>query len=273
LQLRKKKILEKKAKANLVTSTGGKNPQPLPNLAKPALHTREELAKAAKVSNGNMQKIELISKHADEDTKAKLRRGDTTIHRVANDIKRIEKREEHAKKVALAKSSPPKVTETPGIVLADPPWRYEHCEAVTREIENQYSTAPLAEIFLHSPKTLGDCILFLWATAPKLDESLQVMKAWGFSYRSCAVWDKEVIGMGYWWRIQHELLLVGIKGNPGCTPESERISSMFKSPRGKHSQKPECIFEWIERAFPLIPKHEMYQRIPRKGWSGSGNEV
>lgn len=58
----------------------------------------------------------------------------------------------------------------------------------------------------------ADCILYLWATAPLLPEALRVVSAWGFDYKSCAVWDKEVLGMGYWFRGQHEILIVGTKG-------------------------------------------------------------
>jgi len=49
-------------------------------------------------------------------------------------------------------------------------------------------------------KTAPNAVLFLWATAPKLVEALDVMKIWGFSYKTNAVWDKEMIGMGYWFR-------------------------------------------------------------------------
>lgn len=200
-----------------------------------------------------------------------IRRGKKAI----THLRRALKRKAHARKVEKLKTAPPK-TETPkafGLILADPPWRYEHCEADNREIENHYGTATLDEISKHSPSTTDDAVLFLWATAPKLDEALGVMRAWGFLYRSCAVWDKQKIGMGYWWRIQHELLLVGVKGNPTCTPESERVSSIFSEPRGKHSQKPAAVYEWIERAFPELDKLEMYCRSPRKGWHAWGNEV
>lgn len=192
-----------------------------------------------------------------------------------NDIKRHYKKQEHAKKVKHASNKAGFVSDSPvDLILADPPWRYEHCEANNREIENQYETATLKDIFSHieDVSVNKDCILFLWATAPKLEEALQVMKSWGFNYRSCAVWDKQKIGMGYWWRIQHELLLVGIKGKPECTPECERISSIFSEPRTKHSAKPECVYQWIERAFPQSNKLEMYCRKPRPGWAIHGNE-
>lgn len=70
----------------------------------------------------------------------------------------------------------------------------------------------LEEIKTLSIPSADNAVLFLWATAPKLKEALEVMEAWGFEYRTNAVWDKEIIGMGYWFRGQHELLLVGVKG-------------------------------------------------------------
>lgn len=159
------------------------------------------------------------------------------------------------------------------LVLADPPWRYDHQEADNRKIENHYLTATIEEIESHSPNTSRDSILFLWATSPKLKEAMQVMEAWGFEYKTHAIWDKEVIGMGYWFRGQHELLLVGTKGSPGATPQDFRVSSVFKEKRSKHSVKPLCVYEWIEKAFAHKSKLEMYCRSPRKNWAAWGNEV
>src|SRR3990170_4080212 len=95
------------------------------------------------------------------------------------------------------------------IIYADPPWRYEHPISNSRRIENQYPTMSLNEIKALNIPTKDNSVLFLWATAPKLEESLEVVKAWGFTYRTHLIWDKRTIGMGYWFRNQHELLLVG----------------------------------------------------------------
>jgi hypothetical protein len=159
------------------------------------------------------------------------------------------------------------------LVLADPPWRYDHQEADNRKIENHYSTATIEEIESHCPNTSRDSILFLWATSPKLKEAMQVMEAWGFEYKTHAIWDKEIIGMGYWFRGQHELLLVGTKGSPGATPQDFRVSSVFREKRSKHSAKPVCVYEGIEKAFAHKSKLEMYCRSPRKNWAAWGNEV
>ncbi len=65
-----------------------------------------------------------------------------------------------------------------------------------------------------------DCVLFLWATAPMLPQALDVMQAWGFTYRSGCVWAKTRPGTGYWFRNKHEHLLIGTRGKipaPACT--------------------------------------------------------
>ena len=161
------------------------------------------------------------------------------------------------------------------IILADPPWRYDFNETPEmREIENQYPTATVEEIIAHAPASAAiDSILFLWATAPKIREALEVMAGWGFEYKSHAIWDKQHIGMGYWFRGRHELLLVGVKGDAKPPPEAARVASIFSEPRVGHSIKPQCVYSWIEETFPLATKLEMYCRTTRTGWDPWGNEV
>jgi len=119
-----------------------------------------------------------------------------------------------------------------------------------------------------------DCLLFMWATAPKLDEALGVLNAWGFTYRSCLIWDKMKIGMGYWFRVQHELLLVGVKGKVHPPPPTERISSIFKRKRSNiHSRKPNEIRKLISQWYPDKSKIELFARQQFKGWESWGNET
>ena len=117
-----------------------------------------------------------------------------------------------------------------------------------------------------------DCVLFLWATSPKLIEGLEVLKAWGFKYVTCAVWDKQKIGMGYYFRQQHEVLLVGKKGSLPVPDPSSRVSSVISSPREKHSKKPDIVYEIIEQMYPNEKKIELFNRQVRNGWSSYGNE-
>lgn len=99
------------------------------------------------------------------------------------------------------------------VVYADPPWRYSFSRSKSRQIENQYPTMTEAEICALRIPAADDAVLFLWATAPKLRSALAVMDAWKFEYVTQAVWDKMRVGMGYWFRGQHEILLVGTRGH------------------------------------------------------------
>ncbi|HEC66858.1 MAG TPA: adenine methyltransferase [bacterium] len=165
------------------------------------------------------------------------------------------------------------------IIYADPPWRYEHppMGATNRSIENQYPTMSLPEIkdliYTLPMEFAENAVLFLWATAPKLAECLEVMKVWGFEYRTCLSWDKEIIGMGYWFRNQHELLLVGLRGKFSPPTPQNRFSSVWREKRTKHSKKPDGIRAWIQKCYPDIPKIELFARQKTEGWDVWGNEV
>jgi N6-adenosine-specific RNA methylase IME4 len=160
------------------------------------------------------------------------------------------------------------------VLYADPPWRYEFSETDTRAIENQYPTLPLEDILALAVPAAEDCVLFLWATSPKLADSLEVVDAWGFTYRTCMVWVKDKIGMGYYARQRHELLLVAVRGEPGVPAEADRPDSVIASPRlARHSGKPEAAYELIERMYPDRPRCELFARNTRAGWASWGNEV
>lgn len=109
------------------------------------------------------------------------------------------------------------MTAAYGVIYADPPWRYDDATP-NRAVENHYPTMSNEEICALPVPAADDCVLYLWATAPKLREALEVMEAWGFNYRTHAIWDKVKIGMGYWFRGQHELLLIGTRGDVRTPP-------------------------------------------------------
>lgn len=162
------------------------------------------------------------------------------------------------------------------LIYADPPWRYEHIETESRAIENQYPTMSLDDICALPVPAADDAVLFLWATSPKLAESIKVIEAWGFDYRTCAVWDKEKIGMGYYFRQQHELLLVAARGSLPVPEPSDRVSSVIRVKRGGiHSRKPVQVIELLESMYPKFTKTdriELFTREPRVGWAAWGNE-
>lgn len=162
------------------------------------------------------------------------------------------------------------------IILADPPWKYNFQKSSNRRSENHFPTMTLEDI-----KALGDkipskknSVLYLWATAPKLPQALEVMKAWGYKYKTNASWDKMIMGMGYWFRGQHEHLLVGVKGKFSPPPTNARFrSTMIEKRAFRVAKKPEISYEYIEKAFPDELKLELFARYPREGWDVWGNEV
>lgn len=161
------------------------------------------------------------------------------------------------------------------VLYADPPWRYEHPISDSRKIENQYPTLDLDEIKALPVPAASDCVLYLWATSPKLAEAIEVVEAWGFLYRTSFVWVKDRIGPGYWARSRHELLLVATRGNPPTPEPSLRPDSVIEAPRGKHSEKPEEVYPLLERMFPNLPLCELFLRgTPYSDrWSGWGNQA
>jgi N6-adenosine-specific RNA methylase IME4 len=160
-----------------------------------------------------------------------------------------------------------------GVIYADPPWPYDIVRWKSRDIKNHYSTMTIEDICNLKVPSADDSILYLWATAPKLPEAFKVMEAWEFKYRTCAVWNKETMGLGTWFRIQHELLLVGVKGNPSAPNRSLRKRSIFNIKRLKHSQKPQEFRDLINYWYPNEEKIELFAREHDVGWSVFGNEA
>ncbi len=173
---------------------------------------------------------------------------------------------------------------TYSLILADPPWRYEHAETDDRSIEKEYPTMALEAICalpIGEQLAAPNCVLYLWTTPPKLGEAFQVLAAWGFSYRTCMVWIKPHVGMGYWARQRHELVLIAVRGKPQPPLESERPDSVFEAPRGRHSEKPAHLRELLERLYPKAGpgpskrrtgRVELFTRQHRPGWDGWGNQ-
>jgi N6-adenosine-specific RNA methylase IME4 len=168
------------------------------------------------------------------------------------------------------------------LIYADPPWRYEHSRTPNREIENQYPTMTLEEIKKIEVPAAEHCILYLWATTPKLKEAMEVMQEWGFDYRSSMVWIKDKVGMGYWARGKHELLLIGRKGKAKPPHEFNRLESVIaeeegtviEHDRGEHSVKP-ILHNMLDELYPLLKKVELFAReeLNLENWSVWGNQV
>ena len=166
-----------------------------------------------------------------------------------------------------------------GVIYADPEWRFEPYSRETgmsRAADNHYPTSPLEVIKARDVPSIAapDCALFLWATVPMLPQAFEVMKAWGFAYKSSWVWVKDRAGTGYWNRNRHELLLVGTQGDIPCPAPGSQWESVIEAPVTRHSAKPDAAAEMIESYFPSLPKIELNRRGPaREGWSAWGAEA
>ena len=164
------------------------------------------------------------------------------------------------------------------VIYADPPWRYDFSKDNADKIEVHYPTMELSEVkSLWKDYEIGEiddnAVLYLWATAPKLLEALSVMEAWGFKYKTQAVWDKTWVGMGYWFRGQHEILLVGVRGKFSPPIPTLRESSVYSEKKSKHSKKPTYFRDLISKQFPASNKIELFAREKTEGWNVWGNEV
>lgn len=170
---------------------------------------------------------------------------------------------------------PPLPDDKYHIIYADPPWRYDFSMSSTRTIERHYPTMQTEDIAKLAVSNLAfeDSVLFLWTPSPKIPQGLYVMGEWGFEYKTCMVWIKDKIGMGYYARQQHELLLIGGRGSlPQPEPEF-RPSSIIKAARGEHSKKPNLVYALIEQMYPDHKKIELFARQTRPDWESWGNEI
>lgn len=162
-----------------------------------------------------------------------------------------------------------------GVILADPEWRFEPWSRETgmdRSADNHYLTSVTEAIAARPVSSIAadDCALFLWATAPMLPHALTVMAAWGFDYKSHIIAVKSRIGTGYWFRNEHELLLLGTQGNVPAPAPGTQWPSTREFPVTRHSEKPDWQYELIEAYFPNLPRIELNARRARPDWDAWG---
>lgn len=163
-----------------------------------------------------------------------------------------------------------------GVIYADPPWRFEPYSRDTgmdRAADNHYPTMTLDDIKAMAVPAAEDCVLFLWATVPMLPQALEVMTAWGFTYKSHFAWVKAKAGTGYWNRNRHELLLIGTRGNIPAPAPGTQYESVIEASSPRHSVKPFHFREIIEETFPTAARVELFARERFDGWDSWGNEV
>lgn len=169
-------------------------------------------------------------------------------------------------------------------ILADPPWRFTNRTgkvAPEHKRLNRYSTLSLKEI-KEIPVSLavGDnSHLYLWVPNALLPEGLEVMKAWGFQYKSNLIWHKirkdggpDGRGVGFYFRNTTEMVLFGIRGQMRTLQPGRSQVNIIKTQKQEHSRKPDELYEIIERCSPG-PYLEIFARGKRTGWDVFGNQA
>ena len=161
------------------------------------------------------------------------------------------------------------------VIYADPPWSYGNTQPdYHTEQRDHYPTMELKDICALPVKELAmdDAVLFIWVTSPTLEESFQVIKAWGFKYKASFVWDKIGHNMGHYNSVRHEFLLIAVRGS--CPPDVPRLfDSVVSEQREGHSKKPDSFYDVIDTIYPHGPRIELFARNTRKGWAGYGNQA
>jgi len=168
------------------------------------------------------------------------------------------------------------------IIYADPPWQFKNYndKTATNWVGEHYKQMTTEDVCnLPIPKISDkDCILFIWATFPRLPDCLEVIKAWGFTYKTLGFnWYKEnqdsslFFGMGYWTRANSEICLLATKGHP--KRQDTNVFQVVRHPRLKHSQKPSIIKTKIVELMGDLPRIELFAREKTEGWDVWGNEV
>jgi N6-adenosine-specific RNA methylase IME4 len=171
-----------------------------------------------------------------------------------------------------------------GAILIDPPWRFANRTgkvAPEHKRLSRYATMSFEEIAalpvgeIAAPKSH----LYLWSPNALLSEALNVMKTWGFTYKTNIVWYKvrkdggpDGRGVGFYFRNVTELLLFGIKGKIRTLAAGRRQVNILTSRKQEHSRKPDAVYDLIRRCSPG-PYCELFSRQRVPGWTQWGDEV
>lgn len=170
------------------------------------------------------------------------------------------------------------------VIYADPPWHYNDKRTGKKLSGGAVNHYPLMKLPELKALPIGDlaednCMLFIWVTFPNLKEGLELIEAWGFTYKTLGFsWiktnkrdGKPFFGIGYYTKSNCEVCLIGVKGKP--IKVSNSVSSAVISPRMEHSKKPDSVREDIVRLCGNVPRIELFARQEVEGWDCWGNEV
>jgi N6-adenosine-specific RNA methylase IME4 len=156
-------------------------------------------------------------------------------------------------------------------IYADPPWKYGN-QGTRAATDNHYPTMTPDEIASLPVGNLAadNAHLHLWTTNAFLFEAQKIVESWGFNYKSVQIWAKPQMGIGNYWRVSHEFMLLGVRGN--CPFLDRSQMSWTLAPRTGHSTKPEIFRKMIEKVSPR-PRLELFGRRLADDWTVWGNQI
>jgi N6-adenosine-specific RNA methylase IME4 len=164
------------------------------------------------------------------------------------------------------------------VFYADPPWKYTSGDQHSTEEQDtvlgtHYPSMTIAELCALDIKSISqnDAVLFLWVTSPLLEESFDVINAWGFQYKTSMVWDKVKHNVGHYVSNRHEFVLICTKGS--CKPDNPKLyDSVVSKERTEHSRKPQEFRRIIDDLYPLGARIELFAREKVENWEYYGND-
>ena len=169
-------------------------------------------------------------------------------------------------------------------ILVDPPWLFDNRTgkiAPEHKRLYRYQTMTNEEIMALPVKevAMSKAHLYLWVPNALVGTGLDVMKAWGFTYKTNLVWYKvrqdggpDRRGVGFYFRNVTELILFGVRGSMRTLQPGRSMPNIIISRKREHSRKPDQIYSVIEQCSPG-PYLELFARAERHGWTAWGNEV
>lgn len=168
------------------------------------------------------------------------------------------------------------------IIYADPPWKYQDkSKSHGGGAESHYPCMSINELCALPVREIAEdnSVLLMWVTMPMLEVGFEVIKAWGFKYKTCAfTWVKTnkdnsiFMGMGRHTRGNAEICLLATRGK-GVSRMHCGVPNTQLHSRLKHSQKPQEFKNWIDALYGNVSRIELFAREKTKDWDVWGNEV
>lgn len=166
------------------------------------------------------------------------------------------------------------------LIVADPPWSYAMWSAKgeAKSPQAHYACMSIADIAALPVARLAarDCLLWLWAVNAMLPQAIDVLRAWGFTFKTAGHWSKrtrhgkQAFGTGYILRSAGEPFLIGTIGKPKTT---RGVRSVIEGQVREHSRKPDEAFAAAEALMPEGRRIELFSRQCRPGWANWGDQA